>query len=420
MDIKISNTPQINFKAMKSSQFKSLEYSAMRKFKAPIEKFNVMEDFYSWAAKRCREVINKDLGGRNSFVQLKRQVLKQEWISHVMNLKTLNPPAALLVLCSLFKGLKDNNSDLLPILDEEVFSRTLADTKLKVEENKDIQFDFKKKYLMNLRQKQTNITDGWICIPSKKNDSANYKENLEKLRILSPRTWCTKNEKAEEYLEENDIHIYFVNGSPELGMRVNDSKAYDIAGFVNNGKIPLQYLDIIKDYIIDNGYSMGLETEFQVRAAELLRNRISEMRKDIGEAIDNNDVFSIMEYFGFSPKLLEDGTISIAGYMQPRYNTFFELGIDENKLFEKISEIRGNAAFRNCSACSLKNIRRIGGMANFNESSLIDTGALEQIGGDLYLANSKLVRLPNLRQVGGTINFQNSMLSEHDLKGLFV
>jgi hypothetical protein len=153
-----------------------------------------------------------------------------------------------------------------------------------------------------------------------------------------------------------------------------------------------------------------------MESAEYLSNTVGQVRADIGEAIDKNDVYRIMEYFGFKPEYLEDGKISIVAYMQPRQANFSELGIDENRLFEEITEIRTNASFRNCAASSLKNVRKIGGMVIFAESSILDGGALEEIGGDLYLANSKITKLPNLKSVGGNICVKNSSIKREDLK----
>ena len=127
MEVKLYQTPQINFKAMKSSQFKSLEYSAMRKFKAPIEKFNGINDFYSWASHKCKELTSKELGGRNPAIQAKRNAMKQDWVNYIMRVKKLSQPVALMILASIFKGLKPDNSDLLPQLNEDVFERTLND-----------------------------------------------------------------------------------------------------------------------------------------------------------------------------------------------------------------------------------------------------------------------------------------------------
>lgn len=401
---------------MKSSQFKSLEYSAMRRFKAPIEKFNSMEGYYDWAAKKCSALAEIDHGGRNTSIQRKRQAMKKDWLQFLTNSNNITAPVVLLIFSSMLKGLKDDNSDLLPQLNEDIFQKTLEATRAQVDIDKEHKFDFKKAYIKNLRQELLNESDTWIIIPSKKNDERNYLENLEKLKTLSPRTWCTKNDKAEDYLENCDIHIYYEKGSPELGIRIKDGKVYDIVGFENNGKIPQNYLGIAKNYIQEQNLALGLEAQDQIESAEYLEKRIMAIKADIGEAIDKKDVYKIMEYFGFKPEILNDGTISIIGYMQPRQGNFSDLGIDENMLFEKISEIRGNASFRNCAASSLKNIRQIGGDVNFSDSSILDTASLEKVGGNIYFADSKIKTIPNLIKVDGVINYKNSSLTIEELK----
>lgn len=419
MEIKAFNTPQTNFKAMKSSQFKSLEYSAMRRFKAPIEKFNSIQNFYDWSARKCVEIAQTDFGGRDASTQLKRKVMKTDWLQYLSGLSNITTPVVLLVMYSMLKGLKDNNSDLLPQLDEGVFQKTLESTKAKLDANRDYQFDFRKLYVEKLRQKLMCGSDSWVVIPSKLNDEANYQANLEKLKALSPRTWCTKNDKADDYLKNCDIHIFYQKGYPELGVRVKDGRVYDIVGFENNGKIPQKYLSTIIDYVNENSLELGFEAQDQIESALYLQNTISSIRKEIGSAIEENDVYKIMEYFGFKPEYLDDGSISIAGYMQPRQGNFSDLGVDENRLFEKISEIRGNASFRNCAASSLVNIKKIGGMANFSESAILDTGALEEVGRGLYFADSNIKSVPNLKKVGDIITYKNVELTLQELKERF-
>ena len=68
----IQQQNNMNFQAMKPSQFKGFDYAVVRKFKAPVEKFNENADFQAWAKKQFSATINKLFGGRSQEVMLER------------------------------------------------------------------------------------------------------------------------------------------------------------------------------------------------------------------------------------------------------------------------------------------------------------------------------------------------------------
>ena len=80
----------------------------------------------------------------------------------------------------------------------------------------------------------------------KENDPENFEANVEKLKTLSHKNWCTKSFNAEPYLSQGDFHVYLENGEPKLGIRFIGSKIQEIQGEQNNGQIPLKYFDIFQ------------------------------------------------------------------------------------------------------------------------------------------------------------------------------
>lgn len=48
-----------NFQAMKKSQFKGIDYAVVEKFKAPIEKFDVIADFQNWAKTQVQVITER-------------------------------------------------------------------------------------------------------------------------------------------------------------------------------------------------------------------------------------------------------------------------------------------------------------------------------------------------------------------------
>lgn len=72
--------------------------------------------------------------------------------------------------------------------------------------------------------------------------------------------------------------------------------------------------------------------------------------------------------------------------------SFKDLGLDENKLFEKVKAITGNANFRNTEINSFKNLEYIGGKATFSHAKRINLGKLKYIGNGIDIKDSVLTK----------------------------
>ena len=100
------------------------------------------------------------------------------------------------------------------------------------------------------------------------------------------------------------------------------------------------------------------------------------------DAIKNNDAKTIYRYFGIDVEEDKEGYLTISAYKQPSYDyTFEDLGMDENKLFEKVKYIKGNANFYRSRIENLGSIESIGRDAKFMYSQITNLGNLESIGG---------------------------------------
>ena len=108
-------------------------------------------------------------------------------------------------------------------------------------------------------------------------------------------------------------------------------------------------------------------------------------------------------------------------YKQPAdYYTFKDLGIDENKLFEKITKIKAHADFNNSHVTDLGNVEFIGAYADFSNSQVTSLGNLEFIGRDADFRNSRVTNLGNLATIGGIAYIKNSPLSVEDFKNVQI
>ncbi len=379
-----------NFTAMKPNQFQGIDYAVVRKFKAPVEKFNENADFQKWAKKEFDRRINRLFGGRGQEVILERRNYLSPWKNYLEKGNDAYTPAmSLLAASAITKELKPNTDTLPPLLNQGALADSFSYVEGLLKENKDAQFNFLKIYKEKLKTifvkanvgRENNVT-GWIVIPSKENDSENFDINVERLKILSHPNWCTKSYNAEPYLRRGDFHVYLENGEPKVGMRFDGDWLEEIQGEKNNCRVPQRYYECIKKYINDCGIRVLPKVEFYMDRAEERAEKIAFLRNRIGEnALNDNDVFKILEIIGgYDVQLVGVDKVSIKDFRQPDYDfSFYDMGIDENALFKKIVEVRGvldleNSCLSSLGACEYVNILDIEG------SSLQNLGNLKRAG----------------------------------------
>ena len=431
----------VSFGAMRKKEFEGIDLAVVQKFKAPIEKFNSNTDLQNWAGEKAEAITEKDFGGRSEETKIQRKAMLKEWFNYVFNENdAYKNTTALLILNAITKNLKPDNDNIPPVLNKGV----LADCIYKIDKNTKndpkYRFDLNKMYQNNLRaaylydaETNTGETDTkWVIIPSKNNDYENFEANVEKLKALSYKTWCTKSNNAEPYLAQGDFHVYLENGKPKLGVRFVGDEIEEIQGEKNNGRIPIDYFDIIQNHISENNLRLTDNAKDEIKSAETAKKEIKKIKKDLKESIKNNDVKTIYRYFGINAKEGKTGYLTISEYKQPSKDyTFKDLGIDENKLIEKVKSINGNANFRNSMLTDLSNIKyingnaffghsqvsnlgnlkSIGGHANFRYSTITSLGNLKSIGKDAYFSYSKITGLGNLESIGGNADFRDSEIT---------
>ena len=99
------------------------------------------------------------------------------------------------------------------------------------------------------------------------------------------------------------------------------------------------------------------------------------------DAIKNNDVFKIFDAIGdYEVSKVGSDKVSIKNYRQPDYDfSFYDMGIDENKLFSKIVEVRGLLTLENSNLHSLGVCEYVNTL-NIEGSSLQNLGNLKRAG----------------------------------------
>lgn len=431
----------ISFKALKKSAFSGIDFVAVEKFKAPIEKFDVLEDLQIWAGKLLKNVIYRNFEGRQSETTVQRNIVLNKWFDYVVNgNEAYSNVVKLIILSAIVKGLSHLNDKLPPELNKGVLADTLTDFEEIVKKNSKIQLDFGKMYQNKLRSYFLNddfVHTGetetkWVVIPSLRNDCQNFYKNVEKLKTLSCSTWCTKSYNAEPYLRKGDFHIYLDCGQPKIGIRFVENKIEEIQGPLNNSNIPLDCLDIVEKYINEKHLNLNYSAEDEIYVLRKSKHKMNEAKNKLSQAIRNNDIKKILNYYDINTEKNSDGKLIISKFDLDGNYTLADIGVDEEKFFENIVEINGDADFSHIKMNSIKNIKTIagtayfmyspltnlgnlkfiGGTALFQYSKVKNLGNLEYIGGDAILFDSKIESLGNLYTIEGYADFSNSKIKE--------
>lgn len=420
----------INFTSMKKTQFDGTDRLAVEQFKAPIEKFKTKTDFNIWADGKYEEFLTKDYEGKDDETKIQRKLIINEWDSYLTEgNKEYTPAEKLIIINGITKTLKPTEATIPPVLNKGVLADTIYNLKKELKTEKIKSFDFEKKYLNNLREyymDEVSATTGdtkWIKIPSKEHDSENFEQNVEKLKTLSHKSWCTKSNNAEPYLAKGDFHIFLENGQPKLGIRFNGDKITEIQGEKNNGQIPLKYYDIFETYLTDNNFNkLEQNAKDEIKRAKIKKQQANALKNKLKKEIENDDYISIYKVFGITSKTNKDGTLTLMEYQKPTVGnlTLSDIGLSEGHLFKKVSKIHGNIDLDGSELKSLYNLKHIGGNLALMGSKLEDFGKLETIGGSLTFNEvwdkperaAKVTSLKNIREIGGELDIAISNITD--------
>lgn len=117
----------------------------------------------------------------------------------------------------------------------------------------------------------------------------------------------------------------------------------------------------------------------------------------------------------------DDGLLILENYKQPDDFWYSDLGIDENRLFKDIKEIKGDYSSFKSNVTDFGNLQVIGGNADFSHSKATSLGKIRIIGGNARLATGSNLRdLGNLETIGGNADFSFAPITRKmlDLKNL--
>ena len=405
----------VSFGAMKKQEFSGIDRVCVDKFKAPIEKFNTNDDLQDWAGKKLQTILTTDYEGRREETKIQRKALIKEWGDYLTKENdAYNNTAGLLVMSAITKDLDPNNDELPPCLNKGV----LADVMSKVDNGENI--NILKDYKTKLRNQYFEETDTgevgkkWIEIPSKEHDPENFEKNVDKLKTLSHKNWCTHSFNAEPYLSEGDFHILLDNGKPRLGVRFVGESIQEIQGAQNNSEIPLDYFDDANEHVKSNDYKLEPKAKNELECAEIINEELKTAKEELKPAIENNDIPKILGFFNIETDVDDKGMCTISHYNLAKTGRVIkpvDLGVNENKIFKNIKHIKGDINLYKSTLTDIGALEDVGGDVFLKFSQINDLGNLKIIGGDVKF-NDKIKSLKNLERVGGNIDFTNSEIED--------
>ena len=409
-----------SFGMMKKSQLSQMDRFVLEKcfprFEQPnVQKFKDINSFYG-ICQEWIEKIPKTFRGKHSETGIQRELMLKDWFAYFSKeCNTYSKSVQYMILNSITKSLKANDDTLPPIFNTKVLIDTIKKMQSDLENKKRDSFNFETEYRSNLRanmQSDEGELNGWIEIPSKEHDSENFAKNVERLKALSHKNWCTKSFNAEPYLEKGDIHIYYESGKPKAAVRFVGECIEEIQEARHNNTLSLQNYDIITEHIKGcklNQHSKDIIEQFK-RSKE---KRDEILKTKFPNGIENYSVKEILEAFDTVCEENGDGTLTISEYGLPDSDIkFSDLGVSENDLFKVIKKIKGNASFITSDVTNLGILEEIGGDAVFTDSKLTSLNNLKKIGGSALFCASQVTDRGELQEVGGDILLMNSYLKD--------
>lgn len=399
----------VSFGMLKKSSLNGLDLFAAERYKAPLEKFSSNEDLQNWCTERIKnKYLNKNYEGRTSETSEQRKNILQKWFDCC---KKYSPAEALLIIEGITAGLKSSNDSLPPVLNRDVLDKTLECMQKESEDRKNYQQSFIKLYSSTLKTIYSGRNQGytgWIVIPSMEEAPEDFEKNTAELKALSHKTWCTKSFNTAYYLEKGSFHIYLENSEPKLAARFLQDNIQEIQGEKNDGKIPLKYLDILKEHI--KGCKINDKASKQLQAAENAVKKFKDIITALNKPVSEASAEELFKAAGIKyERDKESGLLILDEYRQPdRHFSWNDLGVSENKLFKAVKEIKGDVYFADINASDLGSLEKIGGSADFINSKVSNLGALKYIGGNADFPYSNIINLQNLEYIGGNANFTNS------------
>ena len=206
----------ISFGAMKKLCLMELIQRLFKNLAHLLKNLILMRIYKIGQMKKAEEIANKDYEGRSEETKRQRKAMIKKWADYVLKENdAYKKTTAFLILDAITKDLDSDNDNLPPVLNKGVLADCIAEIDENTKNDSKYQFNLNKIYKNKLRVFYTDDIETstgetatkWVIIPSEEHDPENFEANVEKLKALSYKTWCTKSFNAKPYLANGDFHI---------------------------------------------------------------------------------------------------------------------------------------------------------------------------------------------------------------------
>ena len=299
-----SDAPVIKQPKVKQSRTKQslpeIEKQIIDKFNIPQEIYQDANKFNGFCKSKFDELIDTEYTAKGFYnsekITQKRIDILNGW-KKLFDEEDMDYKSRLLITSSIIKDLAPNNKST-PLQPSIQVANEIINA---IDKGKNVSKALAKNATDGMIFSKVNI-DGiegeWIRIPSKINDPDNFADNVNKLKALSLHNWCTHTFNAEPYLSMGDFYVFRSNGKTELGVRFTRDTVDEIQGFMNNGTIPLPFVNIAKDFIVSNKFKTTCMVKDSIARSVSAKPEFDKLNIEIEQFVKDKNYKGAFEKLG--------------------------------------------------------------------------------------------------------------------------
>jgi len=395
--VKQAEVPKIQLRSLDS--IVGVEKIIVNKYKNEIDQ-NIWGDpvrFRAWAEERLKKVLdfeqnpNYTATGQFAHFNDARKQGVENWYKFLKEESNYKDDVFvhLLVMEGITSEMKPNNAYTPPAVSHESFEATynaLIQNNTKVSFNDIYTQQTKLKAIQQL-SKGVQTIDGiegqWVTIPRSQRGEPNYDEHIAMVQALAEgSSWCLRFENAHNYLQGGNLHFFVdKNGNSQVAINETNGKITQIQKrYKQDSSVPVPYANVIETWARENNYT-GLESSRKKAIAA--KPKFDEQRAKFAKLQQEGNYLEIFKELGITVTTKDDGTSVLNSYNPMKFGnyTLFDLGINEDKLMENVSEIHNDLNLDGSSLHALPKLRVIRGILTFGDNKISDLRSLEELYG---------------------------------------
>lgn len=355
------------------------------------------ERFKVWAEEKLKKVLdfeqNPDYTAVNEYAKFNnaRKEGVQSWYKYLKEESNYKDDVfvQLFVMDGITKEMKPNNAATPPAVSHASFEATYN----ALLEN-DTSVSFSKIYAQQTKLKAINqfakqdvsmdgIEGKWVTIPQSQKGEPDYDEHIAMVQALAEgSSWCLRFENAHTYLQGGNLHFFVdKNGNSQVAINETNGQITQIQKrYDQDSTVPIPYANVIDTWRKENKYTGH---EFQINNALSAKPRFDELKNKLAALQKAEDYLSIFKVLGINVSTAPDGTYILSAYTPKiaRQYTLFDLGVNENKLMQNVSQINSSIDLNGSALTAMPQLKVITGALTFGDNKISDLRNLEKING---------------------------------------